>query len=372
MMSDLRQYLLEYEFFGSRGYNRYSVKRLRSETIIQINQETAFLDEISPTLIQRIWHIRNADTEIRYWTCKTCGKVQLVPFVSLAYGYKDEFLTYCSVRCQMKDPENHAKMRASYKEKTGCDHPTRNPDAWKRREENYVEKTGYKNHMENPEVMEKRKQLYFEKTGYETPTVNPEVIEKMKETAYSRTCEEKQKTEDRRKATCLERYGVDHQCKSSKVRDKITASFVKKYGVEHALQNASALDKYLKARYKRKNVIICGKEYSLQGFEPQALQYLVENKLVDIEKLVVGTNNGSRVRYSWDGKDRIYFPDFADLENSIYYEVKSGYTYKQSKERNIAKRDAVLALGAKYCVILVTDSRKDGVKCEMIWENHFE
>lgn len=57
---------------------------------------------------------------------------------------------------------------------------------------------------------------------------------------------------------------------------------------------------------------------------------------------------------------------------NTYYEVKSGYTYKQSKERNIAKRDAVLAFGAKYCVILVTDSRKDGVKCEMIWENHFE
>jgi hypothetical protein len=54
--------------------------------------------------------------------------------------------------------------------------------------------------------------------------------------AFCKECSNKHKQE-KRKETCLEKYGVEHSTQSKKVYNKIHSTMKERYGVEHALQS---------------------------------------------------------------------------------------------------------------------------------------
>jgi hypothetical protein len=141
---------------------------------------------------------------------------------------------------------------------------------------------------------------------------------------------------DRMKSTMLNRYGVDNAQKNVAIRERSKATIIERYGVENAMQVPEILAKHSRKRYRRKNVTIGGIEFSLQGYEPQAVKYLIERYGVDPAIL---KGRVPSIHYSHDGKHRRYIPDF--VVDDLLIEVKSPYT--AGMEGSVALRDQMEA-----------------------------
>lgn len=70
----------------------------------------------------------------------------------------------------------------------------------------------------NINTQNKRKETCMEKYGFDTAIKSKEVQEKVK-------------------ASCMARYGVDHQCKAKEVKEKIKETCMEKYGVDNPFKS---------------------------------------------------------------------------------------------------------------------------------------
>lgn len=193
--------------------------------------------------------------------------------------------------------------------------------------------------------------------------------------------------------TCMENHGVEHPSQSRKVRRKITRSVREHYGVDNVSQSKEVLkskkrtwlDKYgydnpskspeikrLIGRKvhssiaKKKIVNGHGKKYILQGYEPQALNYLKKY----FRYAHIHSQSSGKVpnfEYYFEGRDRMYFPDFLvqteDYECIV--EVKSIYTLcETSAKYRMMKAKAKAVLGSGYDLELLV-MQSDGTKIEI-------
>ena len=94
---------------------------------------------------------------------------------------------------------------------------------------------------------DKSKATCFEKYGVEHPFQSQEVKDKSKATCLEKYGVEhslqSQEVKDKSKATCFEKYGVEHPMFIQEVKDKIKATCVEKYGVEHPMFIQETKDK---------------------------------------------------------------------------------------------------------------------------------
>lgn len=93
-----------------------------------------------------------------------------------------------------------------------------------------------------------------------SPFSKPEVREKAKKTLFSKEVvnskekldEAKRKAiQEKRRKTCLEKYGVEHPAQSKVVQEKMRKSNLAKYGVEHPAQSKVVRDKMIKTTLER-------------------------------------------------------------------------------------------------------------------------
>ena len=90
-----------------------------------------------------------------------------------------------------------------------------------------------------------------------------------------------------------------------------------------------------------------GKIVGVQGYEPFAIDYLLENYSED--RIMIYTFDKPRIVYKTDdGKNHYYFPDLYILDENLIIEVKSLYTYNKNIPRNILKRQACLDAGYNF------------------------
>lgn len=107
--------------------------------------------------------------------------------------------------------------------------------------------------------------------------------------------------------------------------------------------------------YNRKVFLLpSGKEVSLQGFEPEVLEMLLEKYYesdICIESSEIRKETG-RITYFLDDRERSYFPDFFIKSTNTIIEVKSSWTYRIGKSTLELKRDACLARGFNFELII--------------------
>jgi len=130
-----------------------------------------------------------------------------------------------------------------------------------------------------------------------------------------------------------------------------------KYGVDNPMQ---LLDVHLKAQksgYKLKTVYIADRLFTVQGYEPQAIEYLVSKGIL-VDKIKTGLDVPV-IPYVYKNKNKKYFPDFFISENNIIYEVKSLYTYTINKKINKLKAEATAAAGYKHITLIFDNNGKD-------------
>lgn len=173
---------------------------------------------------------------------------------------------------------------------------------------------------------------------------NPSQLKTSKESISRKNRENAKFSLEKRKKTCIEKYGVESVMHLESSKIALEKSFLEKYGVKHVLQNKEIHLKQQKNSFKLhifKNTNL----YYQSSYEYDFL-VICEN-LGILNKL----KNGNRFTYN----DKVYFTDFS-LEN---YEIEIKSTWILKKQGGLpilfAKRDAVESTGKKYILILDKD-----------------
>jgi hypothetical protein len=137
--------------------------------------------------------------------------------------YRDRY-GYCSASCGAL--ATIPRKKATYKKRTGYEHPSQNPECAARRLNTFREKFGVDNPFQSEKVKAKARKTLKRKYGANHPSKVPELVEK-------------------RKATQRERYGVDHWSQDPNQKHKIQgwtkesaaksrATLKERTGYEHA------------------------------------------------------------------------------------------------------------------------------------------
>jgi len=122
---------------------------------------------------------------------------------------------------------------------------------------------------------------------------------------------------------------------------------LEKYGVENPMQNDIIFSKSMKIRYKFKKVITpSGKEIYLQGYEPQVYAQLLE-KYTE-EEIKFQRTDIPTIWYELNSKKHRYYPDFFIPKDNLLIEVKSNWTYNLHKNINLLKKEACLDQGFEF------------------------
>ena len=138
--------------------------------------------------------------------------------------------------------------------------------------------------------------------------------------------------EERRKQTCLLRWGAEHYSQS----------------VHFPWNNAYKMYDYTSK---------FGKTFlNLQGYERF---YIDELDMETHDNLVSGRRDVPTFEYEFEGKLRLYFPDFYDPLTHTVVEVKSTWTFKKKKQQCLIKREAVIAEGYNYLFKIYNDKKQD-------------
>lgn len=102
--------------------------------------------------------------------------------------------------------------------------------------------------------------------------------------------------------------------------------------------------------YPKKIVKIGRRVLTLQGYEEQAVRWLMRNRKIKLSDLAFTPAEGKPiVSYIFDGRDRKYFPDFYHTTSKTVVEVKSKYTMglNISSSRNVLK---LVKAKARACI----------------------
>ena len=133
---------------------------------------------------------------------------------------------------------------------------------------------------------EKKKQTCLEKYGVENPQQLQEVKDKCKQTCLEKYGieypQQSQKIREKSKQTCLEKYGVAYSLQSQEVKDKIKLSCINIYGVENPSQSQE-----IKNKKKDTTILNYGVENPSQSQE-------IKNKKKDTTILNYGVENPSQ------------------------------------------------------------------------------
>ena len=157
---------------------------------------------------------------------------------------------------------------------------------------------------------------------------------------------EKEEFKEKSKQSNLEKYGFEYATQSQIIKDKTKTTCMKKYGTKNPMQNAEIFDKQQKAGFKRKEYIFpSGRIDSVQGYEPQALDYFITNGGNE-DDIITDTNEieskcGKIFYHFEDGRHR-YYPDLYQISTHKIIEVKSDYIFKKEEDKNLKKREACI------------------------------
>lgn len=115
--------------------------------------------------------------------------------------------------------------------------------------------------------------------------------------------------------------------------------------------------------FQRKSFQLGTRNVKVQGYEPQALQYIIDRG-ANPQCILVSTREGKpSVKYRYGGKDRIYVADFYHTKRNRLIEVKSIFTIglarsgalKDKWEETKTKAKASMAQGYDFVLMLMNE-----------------
>jgi hypothetical protein len=140
----------------------------------------------------------------------------------------------------------------------------------------------------------------------------------------------------------LKKYGVKRPSQLKEFKEKSKQTCLDSYGVEYALQNNEIFKDQQKTSFFVKN--FQNTDLTYQGsYELDFLNNFYEK--IDIKK-------SPTIKYFFNKKIRVYYPDFFIPSKNLIIEIKSSYYYNKYKEQNKEKEKAVVSGGFNFIKIL--------------------
>ncbi len=237
------------------------------------------------------------------------------------------------------------RSKKTYFEKTGFSHPRLNPESIKKYKQTCLIKYGVENPSYLEEVKEKRVKTKLEKFGHINNSQTLEWKTKI-ENYWSEIDElEKEDIVERRKKTCLGKYGYEFATQSPKVKEITKKTNLEKYGVESPNQIGEVHRKQQLNGFKRFK--FRDTDITYQGsYELDFLENFFDR--LDIRE-------ADPIEYYFQGVRKYYYPDFFLASHNTIIEIKSKYYYELYLEKNLSKREATLDRGYNFILIIDKD-----------------
>jgi hypothetical protein len=210
------------------------------------------------------------------------------------------------------------------------------------------EKYGVENVSQLKEVQKRREATIMDRYG----VANPWQMTSTKELIKDKWSESLEK----RETTSMEKYGVGSYASTDEFKTRRKKTWIEKYGVDNPTKDKDILHKAMvsngESEYRTKSFVFpSGKKVRCQGYEGPILQELLDSGIHE-DDIVVSRKLVPRVKYKFEGKSSWYYPDIYIPRLSMIIEVKSLYTWKKYKMRNLAKRAATKAAGFNINIII--------------------
>jgi len=139
-------------------------------------------------------------------------------------------------------------------------------------------------------------------------------------------------------------------------REKSEETCIKKYGVKHPMHLAEFSEKCNKYKWKEYK-FPSGKIIKVQGYEPQALDILLES--YDENEIEVSRKKIPSIwYYTEDEKKHRYYPDIYIEKDNLIIEVKSLWTFNKYKEINLLKEQACMEVGYEFKFMILDNKGK--------------
>jgi len=227
--------------------------------------------------------------------CKECGKETC--FDKMGGGY----LEFCSIKCMANSKETRQKYKDT------C-----------------LQKYGVENTYQSPEKIKKIKQTWMNNYGVENPY-------------------QAQMVKDKIKQDNINNYGVEYSWQRDDVKEKSKQTMLKNHGVEHALQS----EKILKQQQKT--------GFSVKQFRNTDIWYQGTYELDFLNKyydMFLDIQRGPGIKYIFNGKHKVYHPDFYIPSLNLIIEIKNSYKAEINKNKIRLQKHAVIKSGYDYCIII--------------------
>ena len=209
---------------------------------------------------------------------------------------------------------------------------------------------GVDHNFKSSVVKQKREQTWLKNLNASSPYKSKKVQEKIKQTNLQRHGVENPWNGESQKHTMVRLYGAENPYQSEAIKEKIKQTNLKNHGVEYPMQNQEIFEKTIKKSKSFKEYIFpSGKIAKVQGYEPQALNYLINIELIKEEDIALRAIEGKpTIKYIENNKERFYFPDIFIKSQNRIIEVKSEWTFKEEWRKNVhLKLEACKNLGYK-------------------------
>jgi len=356
----------------------------------------ATFNEVVSLPIEKLWPGSNIKVNVK---CDICDNEKKLAYNLYIKNSKNYNLYCCSNICSniknkltclerygTENYVNYEKAKETKKQKYGS--------------ENYqnvekIKKTKFDKYGdENYNNREKYKLTCIEKYGVENPLILDETKDKIKKTNIEKYgVEDSRKSEyvkKKRKETNRIKYGVDYYTQTNDFKIKSLKTNIKKYGFDSpnkselvkAKKVESMLKKYgfisnsiteeSRNKLKKTNLEKYGVEYPMQFLEFSEKQQKNSKKITyfneklyyqsSYEKdflilcenigLIDKLSRGPSIRYEFNGKSKIHFPDFYIEDYNLIIEIKSNYYYQKYLEQNIKKMNTCIEIGYNYLFII--------------------
>lgn len=220
-----------------------------------------------------------------------------------------------------------------------------NKCAWVKNKKTNLEKYGNETYVN----VEKMKITNLEKYGVENVNYSQEIIEKKKINSLLKYGFESPNSseivKDNKRKSCLEKFGVEYNWQSENTKNKIKKTNLERYGVEHCMQNEEI---YIKTQ-------ISG--FNLKHYLDTDVVYRGKYELDFLNKYYnkIEIKNSQKIKYTFENKQKIYYPDFYYPLLNLIIEIKSDYTYNKYLQKNLEKQKACLEQGYNFIFIINKD-----------------
>lgn len=250
-------------------------------------------------------------------------------------------------KCPIQNKEIQKKIKQDNIKKYGVEYVWQSKEIQEKSAKTRKEKYGAEYSLQSEELIKKIKETNTQKYGCEYPSQNFDVKEKIKQTTKEHTGYDYNfQNKKLMISSMMKKYGVENIMQLKKCKEKRKITMNELYGVNYPLQNKNIFEKnlknHLKIKYFKNSNIYYQGLYELDFLEKYYKKY------PDIQ-------NGPTIKYKFNRRNRIYFPDFYIPSLNLIVEIKNSYLAKRDKTKILAKKKATITNG--YNFIMITNKR---------------